>query len=259
MMINYTYQKAMIVGDEIMRERLFQIIEVDTEDNALSTIYDTVMMITIFISIVPLAFKDTNKVFNAIDYITTGIFIADYLFRLITADLKLKIKSPAAFFVYPFTPMAIIDLMVILSSFTVIGSGVKLLKILRLLRTFRVLRAFKFLRYSKSIAIIIMVLKKESQALTAVATLAIAYILISALVIFNIEPDSFNTFFDAVYWATVSLTTVGYGDIYPTTTLGRMVTMISSVFGIAIIALPSGIITGGYLTEINNYKDNSNT
>ena len=80
---------------------------------------------------------------------------------------------------------------------------------------------------------------------------AIAYILVSALVIYNVEPESFATFFDAIYWATISLTTVGYGDIYPVTTIGRIVTMISSVFGIAIIALPSGVITASYLDEIN--------
>ena len=65
------------------------------------------------------------------------------------------------------------------------------------------------------------------------------------------EPDSFNSFFDAVYWATVSLTTVGYGDIDPTTVIGRTVAMISSVFGIAIVALPAGIITAGYMKAIN--------
>lgn len=81
--------------------------------------------------------------------------------------------------------------------------------------------------------------------------MAVAYILVSALVIYNVEPESFKTFFDAIYWATISLTTVGYGDIYPVTTIGRIVTMISSAFGIAIIALPSGVITAGYLAEIN--------
>ena len=81
--------------------------------------------------------------------------------------------------------------------------------------------------------------------------MAVAYILVSALVIYNVEPESFETFFDAIYWATISLTTVGYGDIYPVTTIGRIVTMISSAFGIAIIALPSGVITAGYLAEIN--------
>lgn len=64
--------------------------------------------------------------------------------------------------------------------------------------------------------------------------------------------SSIYDFFDAIYWATISLTTVGYGDIYPITTVGRIVTMISSVFGIAIIALPSGIITAGFLNELND-------
>ncbi|MHC1695650.1 MAG: potassium channel family protein [Eubacteriales bacterium] len=84
--------------------------------------------------------------------------------------------------------------------------------------------------------------------------LAIGYILISALVIFNVEPDSFTTFFDAVYWATVSLTTMGYGDIYPVTTAGRVITMFSAIFGIAIITLPAGIITVGYMDEVKKDK-----
>ena len=80
--------------------------------------------------------------------------------------------------------------------------------------------------------------------------LAVGYILVSALTIFNVEQDSFGSFFDAVYWATISLTTVGYGDIYPVTTLGKAFTILSSIFGIAIIALPSGIITAGFMTEL---------
>ena len=99
------------------------------------------------------------------------------------------------------------------------------------------------------------VFKSQKKPLVTVGCLAIAYVLISALVIFNVEPDSFETFFDAVYWATVSLTTMGYGDIYPITTIGRVVTMISSVFGIAIIALPSGIITAGFMEELNKKYD----
>ena len=94
--------------------------------------------------------------------------------------------------------------------------------------------------------------KNQRKVLSAVGSLAVAYILISALVIYNVEPDSFNTFFDAIYWATVSLTTVGYGDIYPVTVIGRLVTMLSSVLGIAIIALPAGVITAGYMSEIKN-------
>ena len=151
--------------------------------------------------------------------------------------------------------MAIIDLLSILPSLTVLNNEFKLLKLFRLLHTLKVLRTFKFLRYSKSFEIIANVFKSQRKVLSAVGSLAVAYILISALVIYNVEPDSFNTFFDAIYWATVSLTTVGYGDIYPVTVIGRLVTMLSSVLGIAIIALPAGIITAGYMSEIK-YSDN---
>ena len=118
----------------------------------------------------------------------------------------------------------------------------------------RVLRVFKGLRYSNNFVIIGNVIRNSKKSLVAVVTLAAGYILISALVIFNVEPDSFNTFFDAVYWATVSLTTVGYGDIYPVSVLGRIITMASSILGIAIVALPAGIITAGYMTEIQADK-----
>ncbi len=87
-------------------------------------------------------------------------------------------------------------------------------------------------------------------------TLAAGYILISALVIFNVEPNTFRTFFDAVYWATISLITVGYGDIYPVTYAGKVVTMLSNFMGVAVIAMPSGIITAGYLEEIKEQNNN---
>ena len=74
---------------------------------------------------------------------------------------------------------------------------------------------------------------------------------------FSVEGDSFNSFFDAVYWATVSLTTVGYGDIYPVTTAGRVITMISSMFRIAVVALPAGIITARYLEALTEEKKNN--
>ncbi|MDD6479577.1 MAG: ion transporter [Oscillospiraceae bacterium] len=236
-----------------MRKKLFSIIESAENDSKLSNVYDFIMMVTIVVSVVPLAFKETNTIFQWIDYITVTIFILDYFLRLITADYKLK-KSVVSFFVYPITPMAVIDLISILPSITILNSSFRLLKLFRLLRTLKVLRAFKFLRYSKSFDIITNVFRKQKKVLSAVATMAVAYILISALVIYNVEPDSFETFFDAIYWATISLTTVGYGDIYPITTIGRIVTMFSSAFGIAIIALPSGVITAGYLEKISKDK-----
>jgi len=240
-----------------MRKRIFEIIEVSKGSDLWSSIYDYFMMVVIVASLLPLAFKQDTIAFVVIDKIVVTIFIIDYLLRLCTADFKYGKKSISSFLRYPFSFMAIIDLLSILPSVTVLNSSFKLLRILRLIRAFRVFRVFKVLRYSKSFRIIVSVFKRQRESLLAVVTLAIAYIIISALIIFNVEPDSFNTFFDAVYWATVSLTTMGYGDIYPITTVGRTVTMVSSIFGIAIVALPAGIITAGYMNEINKTDSDS--
>lgn len=245
-----------------MRKRIFEIIETSEEKDKISSIYDAIMLLAIIISIVPLAFKKSFAIFQYTDIVTTVLFIVDYVLRLITADYKLKDHSAISFVKYPFTPWAIIDLVSILPTISAVNSGFKLFRLFRIFRTFRIFRVFKAFRYSKSITIIAKVINNSKEALLAVCTLAIGYILVSALVIFSVEGDSFNSFFDAVYWATVSLTTVGYGDIYPVTTAGRVITMISSMFGIAVVALPAGIITARYLEalteEKNNKADNTN-
>lgn len=235
------------------RNRLYEVIEIADDGDKLSNVYDIFMMITIVASILPMAFKTSNIVFEILDKVTVVIFIIDYILRLITADLKLK-KGAGSFFIYPFTPMAIIDLVAILPSLIVVNSGLKLLKIFRLLRTLRVLRVFKVIRYSTPIQMILGIFKRTKESLLFVCGIAVGYVLISALVVFNVEPDTFENFFDAIYWATVSLTTMGYGDIYPVTAAGKIVTMISSFMGIAIVALPSGIITTALMEEINESK-----
>ena len=236
-----------------MRKRIFEIIEVANEGDRASTVYDSCMMIIIVASLVPLAFKETNTVFNAIDMFTACVFVLDYALRLLTADLKLN-KGAASFFLYPITPMALVDLMAILPSFTALLPGLRLVKLLRLFRTFRVFRSFKVFRYARSVQIIADVIRTQRAPLLAVCSMAAGYVLISALIIFNVEPETFDNFFEAVYWATVSLTTMGYGDIYPVTTIGRIVTMISSFVGIASVALPAGIITAGYMDKISEEK-----
>ncbi len=237
-----------------MRKRLFEIIEVSGDNDRASMVYDLMMLVSIIVSIVPLAFKEAPGFFRITDIVTTILFIVDYLLRFATADLKLEGKS-LPFLRYPFTIWAIIDLLSILPTVTVLNSGFKLLRLFRVFRTFRVFRVLKAFRYSKNVAILMQVIKQSKDALLAVCGLAVAYIFVSALVIFNVEADSFNTFFDAIYWATVSLTTVGYGDIYPVTTAGRIITMISSLFGIAVVALPAGIITAGYMEIIEKGGD----
>lgn len=234
-----------------MRKRIFEIIEVSSGDDLASRVYDWCMMATILVSLIPLATKSTAPWTVAVDKITVAVFIVDYLLRLWTADFKLPRRGRWAFVIYPVTPMALIDLLTILPSFGVISRWARVLRIFRLFRTFKVFRVVKFVRYSKNIEIILSVLRQQRGALLTVGALAGGYILISALIVFNVEPDTFNTFFDAIYWSTISLTTVGYGDIYPVSTAGRIFTMLSSMVGIAIVALPAGIITAGYMDAVS--------
>ena len=233
-----------------MRKRLYEIIEAGNDTDNLSKAYDFFMILVIAISMIPLMFKNQSTLMLMIDKVCVAIFIIDYILRLITADYKFKKQSISSFLKYPFSAMAIIDLISILPSLAPLNQGLKTLRLVRMIRAFRVVRIFKSFRYSKNISRIVSVLKKSKNSLIAVGFFAIAYVFVAALVIFNVEPDSFKNFFDAIYWATVSLTTVGYGDIYPISTIGRVVTMISSAIGIAIVALPAGIITAGYINEL---------
>ena len=238
-----------------MRKRIFEIIEKTTGDDKLSQVYDICMIVVIIISLVPLAFKQETAPLIVMDKVTVAIFIVDYILRWATADYKFEQRSVLSFARYPVSFMALIDLLSILPSLSVISSGFKMLRVLRMIRAMRVVRVLKAARYSRSFEIIAEVLRTSRESLLAVCALAAGYILVSALVIYNVEPDSFESFFDAVYWATVSLTTVGYGDIYPVSTMGRIITMASSIFGIAIVALPAGIITARYMTALQEQTD----
>ena len=244
-----------------MRKRLFEIIESPREGDRVSRAYDVFMVLTILISLVPLCTRSEAPWTDAVDVVTAVIFILDYVFRWVTADFRDRERGAAAFVRYPFGVMALIDLIAIVPSFGVLDQGLKLLKIFRMfrtLRTFKAIKAFKalkMLRYSRAVSRIVRVLKAQKEALIAVCALSIGYILIAAIVIFNVEPETFDSFFDAVYWACVSLTTVGYGDIYPVSAAGRIVTMFSAIVGVAVVALPSGILTAGYLEALRNEKE----
>ncbi|MBR5429759.1 MAG: ion transporter [Firmicutes bacterium] len=237
-----------------MRKRIFDILEPVRDDDRAANIYSLFMLGVIILSLVPLCCKQTAPWMRATDRVVVIVFIIDYLLRLVTADLKLK-KGAASFGLYPFTPLAIFDLLCILPSLHLLNGSFRLFKLVRLYRTLLVFRVFKFMRYSRSLRLLRNVFRAQKKPLLTVTAVAVTYVLVSAIVVFNVEPDTFGTFFDAVYWATVSLATVGYGDIYPITHLGRAVTMVSSLFGIAVVALPSAIITAGITGELNRRQD----
>lgn len=233
-----------------IREKLYRVVEKDTE---YFEWYDIMMLICIWVSIVPLIFKEQNKFTYVITIITTLIFVIDYILRWITSDYRLK-KGVISFIKYPITFSAIFDLTIIISCFSEFYNN----PILTLFSTFRILMIAKTLRYSKKFKIIKNVVEKNKDILKVVCGFTIGFIFVSALIMFQFERQSFNNFFEAIYWSTTVLTTVGYGDICPKTEIDKLISIISSLVGIAFVALPTGIITTGFVEELNKEKEVDN-
>ncbi len=245
-----------------IRDYIHMLVDMRNE-NKWSKAYDIIMLIAIFIGIFPLMFRSTNTLFWIFDLVSGICYIIDYIMRWSTADYKSKRKPWAAFLLYPFTPMAIIDLLSILPIVNLLSPTFKLARVSRLFKTMSV---FKVIRYFEPLEIVMSVMRRQIVVLCTVFTLAVFYIFITALIMFNAEeqinPETgellFATFFDAFYWSACTLTTVGYGDIYPISQIGRLISIISAMVGIAIIALPSGIITAGYMEEMRSRREAKN-
>ena len=222
----------------------------------LSQVYDFLMLVAIALGTVSLLFREYRMLFWYFDLVSGIIYIADYILRWMTCDLRSEKPRWKAFLLYPFTPMAILDLLSILPTFEVVSSSYKLAKSARLLK---IVRFTKIVHYIGPLDIFVKVIKKQRKLLMAVALVAIFDILITAILMFQSEQEIdpvtgeyiFKTFHDAFYWAAITLTTVGYGDLCPVSDLGKTLSIISSLLGIGIIAMPSSIITAGYMQELN--------
>lgn len=243
-----------------MRERIFNIVQRARPGDVVSHAYDVFIVAVAFLSIVPLMFRPQDMtpqmaaVMNMIDVVTVYLLFLDYILRWMTHDFKVGKAGKLGkggwrvFARYPFTPLAIIDMLAILPSLGVLPESLKFL---------RVLRVTKMFRYSKNLTIVANVFRAQRNTLLSVLAVALMYIFVSGLVMFVNEPNTFDNFFDALYWATTALTTVGYGDVYPVTDLGKFISMASSLFGIAVIALPAGIITGGFLEQVRQRDEDA--
>ena len=222
----------------------------------LSQFYDFLMLVAIALGTVSLLFREYRPLLWYFDIISSAMYIVDYLLRWMTCDLRSEKPRWKAFLLYPFTPMAILDLLSILPTFEVVSSSYKLAKSARLLK---IVRFTKIVHYIGPLEIFVKVIKKQRKLLMAVALVAIFDILITAILMFQSEQEIdpvtgeyiFKTFHDAFYWAAITLTTVGYGDLCPVSDLGKTLSIISSLLGIGIIAMPSSIITAGYMQELN--------
>jgi hypothetical protein len=231
-----------------MRDRIFELVQLAKPGDHVSRAYDIFMVVVACMSILPILFHTdqlpqwAQDTISTLDVIAVYILAFDYILRWMTHDIKEGKRGNWHSFVrYPFTIGAIIDLLSILPSLNVLPEGFLFL---------RVLRVFRIFRYSKQLTTIANVFAQEKRTLGSVLVLAVAYIFVTALVMFTLEGETFDSFLDALYWSTITLTTIGFGDIHPLTDLGMVVTSISSVFGIFVLALPAGIMTSSFLHQL---------
>lgn len=232
-----------------MRHLIYELVRPGSKEHKTGRVYDIAISIVVFISLFPLMFKTNGPWEKTIDILTADIILFDYLLRWMTADIRRgeegKLKPFILYFIHP---LALVTFISLLPSFGILSETWRLLRILRLLTLFG---------YSKHSEKIVAVYRKQKDKLGIVLLITVMFIFATALLVFVSEPDTFEDFFDAVYWATTALTTVGYGDITPVSALGRIISMIASLFGIAIISLPAGIIASGFMEELKEEKENA--
>ncbi|MDR0583786.1 MAG: ion transporter [Treponema sp.] len=236
----------------------------DQDGDIQSTVFDTSIIILILINTAAVIVSSFS-VFAAdhvtglyrLELVSVIIFSIEYFMRLWTADRKYP-NSKYPYIKYVFSALAIIDLVAILPFYIPFVTGIDL-RFLRILRLFRMFRIFKLGRYNESMAIIGRVLKKEKEKLITTIVLTVIMIFVASSLMYYVEnpaqPEIFTNIIETTWWSIATFTTIWYGDVYPITVAGKILGGIISLLGIMLIALPSGIICSGFMTELEHKKN----
>jgi voltage-gated potassium channel len=248
-----------------VREKIFRVIQPAAKDNfaLASWIFDVAITTLVLLSVIcvfAITFDLPPSWVKAIQWIEASIsviFTIEYILRLFTADFLDQNKGEKsmwrAMLQYMRSGMALVDLVAILPFYLPMVFPCNLLAV-RIFRLLRLLRIFKLNRYFASLAAIGQVIKSKSRELLGSLFFVALMLVVSSLVIYAVEhdaqPDVFKNAFSGLWWAIATLTTVGYGDIYPVTTVGRMVGAVIALLGIGMVAIPTGIISSGLIEQM---------
>lgn len=215
-------------------------------------------VIAVILETVPSIHEPYTEFFSIFDFVSVVIFSIEYVFRVWSSNHDVKNKHPFRVRLkYMLTTGALIDLLAILPYYIHVVVGLDL-RVLRILRLLRFLRLFRLTAYMKSAKMIKNVFRTKASDLKLSLVLILFLIIISASLVYFaehlVQPEVFTSIPATFWWATVTLTTVGYGDMIPVTMLGKILTGVLALSGIAILALPAGIITAGFLEETRKLK-----
>lgn len=239
------------------KRHVFKIIEIGNINDEKSRLFDVVLAVTIVVN-VAVQFMETfeelaflKPLFNAIELISVVFFIIEYLLRLWTSDLLYPGKSKKdAMIAFIFSLDGIIELLTILPLYFLTGFVV-----FRMLRVVRIFRLFRINNTVDSFNVIVSVISEKKNQLASSFFIIFVLMLASSICMYSVEhgaqPQAFRNAFSGIWWSVSALLTVGYGDIYPITTTGKIIAIIISFLGVCAVAIPTGIISAGFVEQIN--------
>ena len=245
--------------------RIYDIIETGRAGDNLSRVFDACLISLIVLNVIAImleSFQELNAAyarhFHALEIFTIVLFTLEYILRVATANFAYPELGPIASRLrWIFSFSGLVDLLAILPFYVPLLIAFDL-RFLRMIRVLRLLRILKLRRYSHSIRIIGRILNdKKEELLTALFISTILMIIASTFMYYlehEAQPEAFPNVVATMWWAVATLTTVGYGDIFPITSAGKVFAGIISVIGIGIIALPTGILSAAFIEQLQKEK-----
>jgi len=245
----------------VSRHRLHQILETGTSDDMPSVICDVVIVVMILLNVIAFLLGSVSTIYDEYGSFLDGFEVFSIIFFTIEYFLRIwacvehpplrEFPAWKARLKFALHPLQIIDLIAVLPFYlgSLVGADLRLLRVLRLFRF------LKIIRYSPAMQVIAKVFYKEGRALFASLMIMLALLLFASTGMHYIEgevqPETFGDIPSSMWWALATLTTVGYGDAVPVTTLGKLWSGLFMIFGLGMFALPIGIISTGFAQEIN--------
>ena len=248
-----------------LRHRIFNIIEIGNKNDIPSSLFDKAIVAVILANLLVTLLQTFDQmspymgILNAVELITIILFTIEYILRVWTADYlypdeKNTLRSRFKFIVSIY---GLIDLFTIIPYFLpfIFPEGAVAFRIFRVIRIFRL---FKINAQYDAFNVIASVLKEKKNQLISSMCMILILMLASSLCMYSLEhevqPDQFKNAFSGIWWSVSTLLTVGYGDIYPVTVAGKIMAIIISFLGVGMVAIPTGIISAGFVEQYTELK-----